>query len=160
MKQNNNATIFLDIDGVLCVYPASHHNFRVNPNHKVSEFAGKNLKAIIDKTGANIVISSSWRLFPEYLSDLIKQLGTYGIAWNQVIGITDDLSKDPDIKDHIHLRLTEINAYIEKHNIKKYIILDDFALDKYTTDKNFIKTQMHTGLTEELRDRAIKRLND
>jgi hypothetical protein len=158
MKENNSATIFLDIDGVICVYPGSHHDYRINPNHNVSAFACKNLKAILDATGAKIVISSSWRLFPEYLSDLVKQLKKHGINRDLIVGITDNLSSTPGVKNHHHLRWLEISDYIEKHNITKYVIIDDFNLDEYT-DKNFIKTQMHIGLTEELRDTVIRLLS-
>jgi len=153
-----NKILFLDIDGVLCVYPGSHYNFRVNPNNNVSEFACKNLKAILDATGAKIVVSSSWRLFPEYLSDLIRQLGEHGIKRDLIVGITEDLSQTPGIENHRHLRWTEISSYIQKNNTAKYVILDDFNLDEYT-DKNFIKTQMHTGLTEELSEKAIRLLD-
>lgn len=154
MTTKEKATIFLDIDGVLCVYPGSHYNYRVNPNNNVSAFACANLKGILDATDARLVVSSSWRLFPEFLSDLIKQLGTHGIKRNLVVGVTEDLSQTPGIKDHCHLRWTEINDYIKKHKLTNYVILDDFSLEQYT-DKRFVKTHMHTGLTEELRDLAI-----
>jgi len=153
-----NKIIFLDIDGVLCFYPPKHLDYRINANSDLSPLACKHLKTILDKTGARIVISSSWRLNDVYLQDLLGQLGQHGITRDLVVGVTDNLMAAPGIKDHCHLRWMEINDYIKKHNIKKYVVLDDFALDRYT-DKNFVKTQMHTGLTEELRNEAIKRLD-
>ena len=53
----NSKIIFLDIDGVLNVIGQGHDEFG-QIFHKHFE---DNLRWVIDKTGAKIVISSSWR---------------------------------------------------------------------------------------------------
>lgn len=49
--------IFLDIDGVLNVYPQGHDEYGAIFHPHLVE----NLKLILDQTGAKIVVSSTWR---------------------------------------------------------------------------------------------------
>jgi len=80
--------IFLDIDGVLncdMTYP----NNREYPYNHFDPNLVSNLNMITKKTGANIVITSSWRINRtfEELKDILKNAGVTG----SIIGVTERL---------------------------------------------------------------------
>ena len=154
----NSKIVFLDIDGVICVYPEYQFNWIGNENDRLSGLCCKYLKEILDTTQAKIVITSSWRLSEKNSADLYRQLEKHGIAKDYIIGQTASLSSDKNIKTHNELRWFEIKDYIEKNGITDYIILDDFNLDKY--DKpHLVKTKKHTGITEKLKEVCIEKLS-
>lgn len=127
-------TIFLDIDGVMAV---RSQNF--------SRVAVDALNELTDKTGAEIVISSDWRYFYK-LSELKEKFKDEGIT-GQVVDCTD-LSGDSETPG---IRVTEINSYIEKHDITKYVIIDDIDFGFLS---NFIKTNPMKGLNPTLAKEA------
>ncbi len=151
--------IFLDIDGVLCPYPEWQQDWVGNQNDQFDAVCCKYLRDILDRTGAKIVMTSSWRLFPENANNMWLQFCRFGIPWDTVVGNTPDLQGNRAIKTHLELRWAEIRDYIERFRIEKYIILDDFNLERF--DKaHLIRTQRYTGLTAKLRDVCIRKLSD
>ena len=156
-KNRFEKIIFLDIDGVLVLYPGSQSHAANNTNKVFSKCAMENLKKIIDKTNAAIVMSSSWRLFREYAGIYRNELAKYGIDTARIVGCTINMAGDCKdiIADPVLLRSHEIKDYVERHELKNYIILDDFDLDD---KEHLIKTNMHFGLTDELAELAIESL--
>ena len=153
-----NKVVFLDIDGVVCLYPEWQQNWEGNQNDRLDEYCCKNLKAVLDVTDAKIVITSSWRLTKMYLSDLYNQFERFGITNDYIVGQTADLRRsDNNIKSHNQLRWVEIEDYVDKHSVEKYIILDDFNLEEYDKER-FVRTKMHSGLTAHLKDVCINKL--
>lgn len=78
--------IFLDFDGVLVT-----HN---SPPRGCDSACVGHLNEIVRRTGANIVVSSTWRMFPNY-KDILKKWGVAG----SVIGCTPL----PAFRDDINL---------------------------------------------------------
>lgn len=122
--------IFLDIDGVL----------NTNSDREISNDKLKLLSELVSKTGADVVLSSSWR---------------YG--WNQPeknqpgtrIYNLKQLLKDNDIviKDTIGLDLTksiQIKNYLSTNVINNYVVLDDEPIDI----TNLVQTNGDVGLTQ------------
>ena len=122
--------IFLDIDGVL----------NTNSDREISNDKLKLLSELVSKTGADVVLSSSWR---------------YG--WNQPeknqpgtrIYNLKQLLKDNDIviKDTIGLDLTksiQIKNYLSTNVINNYVVLDDEPIDS----ANLVQTDGDVGLTQ------------
>ena len=122
--------IFLDIDGVL----------NTNSDREISNDKLKLLSELVSKTGADVVLSSSWR---------------YG--WNQPeknqpgtrIYNLKQLLKDNDIviKDTIGLDLTksiQIKNYLSTNVINNYVVLDDEPIDS----TNLVQTNGDVGLTQ------------
>ena len=122
--------IFLDIDGVL----------NTNSDREISNDKLKLLSELVSKTGADVVLSSSWR---------------YG--WNQPeknqpgtrIYNLKQLLKDNDIviKDTIGLDLTksiQIKNYLSTNVINNYVVLDDEPIDS----TNLVQTDGDVGLTQ------------
>ena len=142
--------IFLDIDGVLNslnklieVYNLtgkSHSGYKYPFDEKCLE----NLKMIVDATDAYIVITSTWRKDLKGQKTLLEKLKEYGLD-ERVIGCTPIMGG----------REEEIETYLRKmkENVD-YIVIDD---DIVRCD-NFIKVNTQTGLTEDEKEIAIKKL--
>lgn len=152
--------IFLDIDGVLnlCYEGRDQYGSFFHP-HLVD-----NLRKIIEETGANIVISSTWRLSGlVIMKEMWEKRGLPG----EVIGIT------PNFMSHYKTTLCrgkEIDAYLEKcPEIEKYVILDDDSDMESHQMNNFVMTSGNRdhedcidigyGLTKICAEKAIKILN-
>lgn len=138
--------IFLDIDGVM-----NHRNHMVRSRlHNMHEFcpvAVRNLREIIKRTGARIVISSTWRKF----KSIDYVMNCYDLD-QYVVG------KTPVIEDVI--RGKEISAYLsENPDVEKFVILDD------DNDMGILLPELvhcidYSGLTDERREQAIQMLGE
>jgi hypothetical protein len=147
--------LFLDIDGVLTT-PAEFQQGYVSEkynNHLMYPFNKKcvdNLKRIISETGANIVLSTSWkRQHPlDEMNEIFKDN-------NVNLPILDSTPNDVgDFRGH------EINLWIEqnKDNIDSFCVVDD--LDLSACFVNFVKTEPRVGLTDGDADEIIAILNN
>lgn len=87
-KRNMNKYIFLDIDGVLNSMDWFKENRETSDYTEIDPEKVKLLKEIVDKTGAEIILSSTWRELaahdskPDhpmytYLVNSLKQFGLY-----------------------------------------------------------------------------------
>lgn len=151
--------IFLDIDGVL--------NCNKSKIDKTIGYLGIDddklikLKTIIDKTGAEIVLCSSWKegWFPElsykYLQDnfgnlIDKKFGKFGL---KIIDKTEDQGFN---------RGEGIINYIKIHKIKHYAVLDDekFDYEKLAIINKIVLTNFYgDGLDDECVNKTIFLLN-
>lgn len=122
--------IFLDIDGVL----------NTNSDREILNDKVKLLSELVSKTGADVVLSSSWRYGwnqPELnkpgtrIYRLKQLLKNNGIVIKDTIGL--DLTKSMQIKN-----------YLNTNMISNYIVLDDEPIDA----GNLVKTNGDVGLTQ------------
>ncbi len=146
--------IFLDIDGVLNVYPQGRDEYgALFHNHFVD-----NLKSIIDATQAKIVISSTWRYSG---LRVMQEMWEMRDLPGEVIDITEVL--------HIN-RGEEIAEWLRCNQVDSYVILDDD--DDMNSEQmiNFVKTSGNKdhgdhvdgggyGLTKKCAEKAILILN-
>lgn len=144
--------IFLDIDGVICV---DWIEFVDEFGYGFHEEYIKNLEMIIQKTGAKIVISSTWRM--SGLAEM-KRMWKARLLPGEVIDVTPVLRTK---------RGQEIEEFLRKNPCDSYVIIDD--------DNDFLPEQMPffvrttinqqtgvydgLGLTEECANRAVSILN-
>ncbi len=152
--------IFLDIDGVLNVYPQGSDKY----GSKFHTHFMDNLKIIVEKTDAKIVISSTWRMAGlDEMQDMWKHRNLAG----EVIDITPNHM----VKTGSTLqRGKEIQEWLEFHpEVVNYIILDDDTdMEEYQMN-NFVQcsdNQDHEdcvdngyGLTTKCAEKAIEILN-
>ena len=141
--------IFLDIDGVVCLHK-SKSNWEKDEEIFDAECC-RRLKEILQATESKLVLSSSWRLFPESFAYVLEQFEPYGITKENFIGITPFLNDRPK----------EILAYLENHReIDRFIAIDDemYYCDAFPYDR-LILTEVYSGITEVIRDLCIERLN-
>ena len=146
--------IFLDVDGVLNNQDTFKHRY----NHyqstgewvlEIDENMVNRLANIVNKTGAKIVLSSSWRMGFSY--DTCEPLG------EQARGLVDILAKyglsiysrTGNGKD----RADEINEWLHNHNdVEMFVILDDDSYDlQEFVGKELVKTSF-TATDEMVKD--------
>lgn len=146
--------LFLDIDGVLNSrkYILQMDELWDDPKNQMDPLAIARLNTITSKTGASIVVSSTWRLaFKHYPDKLADCMASYGIA-APVIGMTDDLVRDG------LARKDEIRSWLNNHpEVEAFVILDDETLDTFSD--HHIKTRFDDGLQDVDVLRAIGILN-
>lgn len=122
--------IFLDIDGVL----------NTNSDREILNDKLKLLSELVSKTGADVVLSSSWRY--GWNQPKLNQPGTRIYRLKQLLknnGIV--------IKDTIGLDLTksmQIKNYLNTNMISSYVVLDDEPIDIV----NLVQTNGDIGLTQ------------
>lgn len=144
--------IFLDIDGVLNSneHTAFIKSFIIYGDNMIEPFDDEclyNLKYIVDETDAKIIITSIWRLFPDYLYILMNKLEEYGLDKN-VISLT--------ISNKYKDKLQEIAVKLKKLGITEYVVLDN---DKTLNLDRHIITNNVTGLTKIDAKQAVKILS-
>jgi len=175
VKQINNMKkyIFLDIDGVLAT-PKSIEG--VGGEWKIEDVKQELLKNIIDSTGAEIVLSSSWRKWDlESTKEFMKDAGFW--FSDLIVGVTIRAYQYIDRTTKIHLSIprgVEIHQWIDTNvhsdngkNWKRkklgedyqYVILDDDRDMLYVQRNNFVNTNSTLGLTEEDCEKAVEILN-
>jgi len=164
--------IFLDIDGVL--NSERQHDRCVNKGiapvdgfgYAFDPIAVDNLKRIVEKTGADIVISSSWKLWG---LDAMQRMWTRRGLPGKVIDITPNtesdemlLSVDLDYMDIPAIKGSEIKEWLTTrgHDVTHYAILDDLPDMLPEQESHFIQTDPRIGITEEDAEQIIKILTD
>lgn len=142
--------IFLDYDGVL--------NTNKTPTKMVGDVMTMaeptlvfTLNKLVDKSEAELVLSSSWRNLPNW-EDAMKKSGI----------IKKFYGKTPETKDGVEgPRGVKIQAWLDKHpEVERYAIIDD--CDDMTEGQmpNFFQTDEEVGLTEEIADKILTHLSD
>lgn len=163
--------IFLDIDGVLNT--ERHHEYCHKNNLPNSDEYGylfdpnsvSNLTTIVEETGANIVISSSWKFSGiSVLLDIWNNRSLPG----KVIDITPNTVSDEHLL-HADLENMELIGYkgyeikewlsAQGKNISNYVILDDEANMLSEQQDHYVQINPITGISEEDAKRAIQILN-
>lgn len=149
--------IFLDIDGVLNTKwwytqmdrntPRDKYGYAFDPN------AVANLQKIIDETGADIVISSSWKSFG--LAELEEMWQDRALP-GKLIGITPNsvsdemlLTADLDHMELFSIRGMEIKEWMTKHGkrVSHYVIIDDMDNMLPEQQSHFVQTNSEVGIT-------------
>ena len=140
--------IFLDVDGVVCLHEKKND---WDDDEIFDQDCCRRLKEIMQETGCKLVLSSSWRLFPESVRYALKQFRECGIEREDFIGKTPLLDE----------RGQEIMAYLKKHpEIHSFVALDDemFDCDAFPYDR-LVLTETNRGITELIKDVCIEKLN-
>lgn len=139
--------IFLDIDGVL----VNRDSLRVAGGFRAvgAPSCVEALNKIVEETGAQIVVSSTWRRKFRY-SDMCRLLYMWGVT-GKVIDCTPF-----DYK--FTMRGQEIAKWLEGEHVDSFIILDDDC-DMGDLCNRLVQTCNEKGLTMEDAKEAIARLN-
>jgi hypothetical protein len=151
----NKKIIFLDIDGVLRTHKSDLEwsNKLAAPIFKgVDRLFDKtlvdNLNEVIFLTGAKIVITSNWRIYLslEELQRIFKERGVIG----EVIGKTGLGHLKGGSPIPIGNRGLEIQDWLDRNPVKKYVIIDDQVSDITNIFPNWkiIKVNPQVGFVE------------
>jgi len=141
--------------GFYCPYFTNQHSFNI--------YACSNLLYILEKTNADIVVSSTWRHAGlKNMKILLKQ---NGIPEERVVGVTTskdipcdceyEKRKDPKYGCS---RGHQIEAYLKENPCDNFIILDDDN-DMGRLSNRLIQTDSFNGLLITEADKAISMLN-
>ena len=122
--------IFLDIDGVL----------NTNSDREISTDKLKLLSELVSKTGADVVLSSSWRNW--WNNPKINIPGSFITNWkkqfldnNISITLTTELECPKNLS---------IEKFIIQHDVTCFVVLDDEPIDT----SNLVQTNGDIGLTQ------------
>lgn len=166
--------VFLDIDGVLCTdrsvveqklpFPDGFHiPFREGWDRLDKECI-KYLNEITHKSGAKIVISSSWRLScytDEEFGYLKRYLILEGVSAD-IIGKTPShyniYNNWANSKDRIRTRYEEIQEWLNKNKVDSFVILDDIR-DMGHLKSHHVYTLEPVGIQSDDVRRALEILN-
>ena len=166
--------IFLDFDGVLNTGHNQnllmYHGKPCKDKHGAffDHYAVAELKRIVDETGADIVIESSWK----YLGlEAMQQMWSDRNMPGNVIDVTPSSASDKwllnaDLDDVdpgcTQWKGVEIASWIADnlHEETRYVITDDEYVILDSQMPHFILANPYDGITPELADRAIKLLNE
>jgi len=148
-------TIFLDIDGVITTNREMMQNqmkfWLKNPDAKelripynFNKKCVQILNEILQETECQIVLSSDWR--HHWTLDELDKI----FKWNKVIQSPIDVTGNypKSFKNLEEDRANEIDLYIEEHNIKNFVILDDLPLSPHLKNNNFIICKDTEGLKQ------------
>ena len=156
----------MDIDGVLNTgwwytqmdrnTPKDKYGYAFDPNSVA------NLKKILDETGADIVISSSWKSFG--FTELEEMWTDRGLP-GKLIGITpnsvsDEMLLNADL-DHMELfsiRGMEIKEWLTKNgkHVNHYAIIDDMDNMLPEQKSHFVRTDSEIGISKDEVKKVIK----
>ena len=139
--------IFLDIDGVLNNRDTFIRRYKEYLKTKVltleiDEEKVELLKSIVEITGYNIVLSSSWRIFFEKKDNIIIANHSKVLKLNSLLKKYGMYIYDMTPYDTNRNRFLEIKQYLLSNNISNYIILDDELIEDS-------QIRIKNGLTKE-----------
>ena len=151
--------IFLDVDGVLNNIDNIKKCYKKSINKKETFYSGKNvpfdikclknLAKIVKKTGAKIVLSSTWRIYKSHIYVLEARLAEYGL---RIYDMTDNINM---------IRGVEIKEWLKSHrDIENYVVIDDeeYNLSNFIDNKHLVIVDSKYGLTFGDRIKAIEKL--
>ena len=144
--------LFLDIDGVL-------NRTATAPQINLEQDKVDRLRDVLEKSGADVVLSTYWRAFEEYIAYTFGRMGAQG---ERVVGRTpgnphlqDSVAHDDAVKT---TRIVEIATYMEERFGADQAAWPDFAIvddkqvvpDGNAWSSRFVRTTHDVGLTDEL----------
>lgn len=147
--------IFLDIDGVLVFYQSPNFSdgskVATNPHTHFDLGAVSRLNTLIKETNAEVVLSSTWRLY-HGLGGMRTILREAGFEYpDRLISVTPNFSLNP--KGHYVPRREEIEAWLSTSPPRPFIILDDE--EDAGIEGHFVKCSWTGGFTPQCLEEAI-----
>ena len=123
--------LFLDIDGVCNCQKSFMQRTESDP---IDKHMARRVRQIVEDTGCVVVLSSSWRLYPD-LRSKVKHMVCDFVDVTPDLGLTD--------------RGNEVQAWLAEHpEVERYAILDDSS--DFHKDQPLFRTNWLTGLTDEI----------
>lgn len=136
--------LFLDIDGVLIIASSEWSDFLKSQVYDPDCVA--RLKTVIEKTGCEIVVSSSWRFRLKALENQMRRNGL------PIYDITGEEAKGENQRGQ------EIAAWLKRHpEVTSFVIVDDDT-DMGELHPHLVVTSWSNGLTEECMNELISKL--
>lgn len=139
--------LFLDIDGVC--NSAAWVKQGNNPWHGTDPAAVALVRKIIEATKCDVVLSSTWRLYPEARAVVKRDVCHF-------IDVTKDMQGGE--KWGVTERGHEVQEWLDRHpEVTQYAILDDNS--DFLPHQWLFKTTWDYGITSEIAEAVINHLN-
>lgn len=139
--------LFLDIDGVC--NSAAWVRQGNSPWNKTDPAAVALVRRIIKETGCSVVLSSTWRLYPDSRAAVRRQVCRY-------ISMTKDMQAGA--KWGAVERGLEVQEWLDRHpSVTEYAILDDNS--DFLPNQWLFLTTWENGITEDIAQAVIHHLN-
>ena len=147
--------IFLDFDGVM---DTDYYDHILSKEGKSSNDSFgtvfdpnsvRNLKHIIDETGADIVVTSSWKFFMTY-KDILDMWEYRGLP-----GFVTDVTPTPSVRRN---RGDEIDAWLHDCGEEcQYVIIDDFGKGNFNEHQrpHLLVVNPFYGIDKNIAEKAI-----
>lgn len=156
--------VFLDIDGVLNhqrLYDSLRSRAgRTTPSDWIDADCVARLDALCARTGARLVISSSWRTYADIpgqpvggLTGTVAVLRSRGLVADVIGATPDHATPEMRAQQERAPRWPEIRAWLEAHPAVRWVVLDDSEIPG-TPEDRFVRTDIAVGLTDEDCERA------
>jgi hypothetical protein len=161
MQLSSKKLLFLDIDGVLNSY-AVNYGMKNWPVCCYDRNLCKNLDYVLNKAGAELVISSTWREDAGLWESMPAILRMWGIMHEPVGRTTSDIlimprgPWEPDATWHARNRTAQIIEYVLAHQPNAWIAVDDIDLE--LNDENFVHTNPNHGFVRAKALEALEKL--
>lgn len=140
--------LFLDIDGV-CNHQKTRERQGDTSFIGINPVMADRVRRIVAETNCRVVLSSSWRLFPDSKAWVEKMVC-------ELFDVTCDLNRGA-VWGMVY-RGFEVKEWLERHpGAKRYAILDDS--DDFLWGQHLFRTTWQEGLTDEITDNVIAHLN-
>lgn len=140
--------LFLDIDGV-CNSLAYAQRNNMNLWHATDPALVKLVRRIIKETKCDVVLSSTWRLYPEARAVVKRDVCHF-------IDVTKDMQAGA--KRGVVERGIEVQEWLDRHPaVTQYAILDDEP--DFLPHQWLFKTTFEMGITEDIAQAVIHHLN-
>lgn len=164
--------IYLDIDGVLTNRQEDCMLFECRPeNYRLSLYNVSNLQRVIKHTDAKIILSTSWRNYPEGHTFQNSNGWEYSSLMDDVIKYFSDciIGSAPHISgsDKLNDIMESILDIMHKEHINKIAVLDDDpsqGLEWFNKRGpeyiHWFKTTDDSGLDDKVRDNLIYFFNN
>jgi len=146
--------IFLDIDGVL--NSAVYDRRRGPSDGNIDVTRLELIKELVDKTGAKIVLSSSWRIHWEKDfskcdlegRELIETFGKAGLEIYDKTPYVSYLERGDEIR----------NWLLENEDVESFVIFDDYAFGWKELSDNLVQTnyRIERGIEQEHIQKALE----
>lgn len=148
--------VFLDFDGVL--NSAEFMRRDPGPFDRLDPLAVARLGSIVARSGARIVVTSSWRL-SRSMRTIEGLLAAHGFS-EGIESCTPDLSGAIFMADWSLTRSTEILTWLScaPVPVERFVVLDDGDLEDLTPHQ--VRTTFERGLLDEHVEQAIAMLAD
>lgn len=129
--------IYTDIDGVLCLGTENkYHLTKWGYLQKFNPKAVKIFNEILQKTNADIIISSDWK----YHFNL-KQLGEIFLEWAKIDKAPIDVTPSSEkitLQQLEEFRAKEILEHVSLHKPNSWVAIDDLDLCQYIDSDHFV----------------------
>lgn len=168
-----NKYLFLDFDGVLNTarYAKLLRTEGIDPYDEYGPMfdpiAIDNLRNIVEQTGCNIILSSTWRNEGQMrIQALWKDRNLPGTLFSMTPILLSTTYQDARNGEFFSLpernaKALEINAWLQQHASEpsQYVIVDDENVFFQRQQEHLVQTDEYDGLTAQKAQLAIDKLN-